>query len=297
MQIGTGTLNANGHAAFSTPSLSVGIHPITANYLGDTNFTGSTSSTAVRERVQAATSTVLTSSATTVTAGQQVTFTAAVSSAVTGTLTGSVTLLAGTTKIGSGSLGANAQATFSTSSLGVGSHSITAKYSGDANFTPSTSAALTETITAPLDFAIAAAAGSSTSMTVKAGQTAMYSLQLSLTGGVPTDQITVTATCAQAPPQALCTRPASPVAVTQTVPATLAISVSTTANGSVTPLEPSLRFLQPANRFPIVWPFALVLTFLWMLACSHAGTRRFRRPLASPAFAAAVLLFALARYA
>src|SRR5260370_665925 len=69
MQIGTGTLNANGHAAFSTPSLSVGLHPITANYLGDTNFTGSTSSTAVRERVQPATSTVLTSSATTVTAG------------------------------------------------------------------------------------------------------------------------------------------------------------------------------------------------------------------------------------
>jgi len=122
----------------------------------------------------------------------------------------------------------------------------------------------------------------------------MYSLQLSLTGGVPTDQITVTATCAQAPPKAVCTGPASPATVTQTVPATLAISVSTTANGSVIPLGPSLWFRQPANRFPIVWLFALLLTFLWMLACSHAGTRRLRRPLASPAFAAAVLLFALA---
>src|SRR6266481_4979608 len=64
--------------------------------------------------------------------------------------------------------------------------------------------ALTETINAPLDLSFGAAAGSSTSATVKAGQTAMYSLQLSLIGGSATDQLTVTVSCMGAPPKATC---------------------------------------------------------------------------------------------
>jgi len=42
--LGTGTLNASGQATFSTSSLSIGAHSITAAYGGDSNFTGSTSS-------------------------------------------------------------------------------------------------------------------------------------------------------------------------------------------------------------------------------------------------------------
>ena len=42
-QIGTGTLNSSGVATFSTSTLSVGTHSITAVYAGDTNFTTSTS--------------------------------------------------------------------------------------------------------------------------------------------------------------------------------------------------------------------------------------------------------------
>ena len=38
------------------------------------------------------------------------------------------------------------QAAFTTSSLAVGSHSITAVYGGDANFTASTSTALTQSV-------------------------------------------------------------------------------------------------------------------------------------------------------
>jgi hypothetical protein len=41
--IGTGTLNAFGMATFTTSTLSVGVHTITAVYNGDGNFTGSTS--------------------------------------------------------------------------------------------------------------------------------------------------------------------------------------------------------------------------------------------------------------
>jgi hypothetical protein len=63
-----------------------------------------------------------------------------------------------------------------TSSLSVGSHSITAVYGGDTNLAGSTSAALTETINATLDFAIGTITGGLPSATAKAGQTAMYSL-------------------------------------------------------------------------------------------------------------------------
>jgi hypothetical protein len=41
--LGTGTLNASRQASFTTSSLSVGSHSITAVYGGDSNFTGSTS--------------------------------------------------------------------------------------------------------------------------------------------------------------------------------------------------------------------------------------------------------------
>ena len=51
----------------------------------------------------------------------------------------------GTTTLGDGTLSGGA-ATFSISSLAVASHSITAVYSGDTNFTASTSSALTQKV-------------------------------------------------------------------------------------------------------------------------------------------------------
>src|SRR5262249_8175612 len=50
--------------------------------------------------------------------------------------------------LGTGTL-SGGSATFTTSALAVGAHTITAAYGGDANFLPSTSAALTQTVTAP----------------------------------------------------------------------------------------------------------------------------------------------------
>lgn len=68
--------------------------------------------------------------------GQSVTFTATVSAAAlsTGTPTGTVMFKDGNATLGTGTLNGSGQATFSTSSLSVTSHSITAVYSGDANF-------------------------------------------------------------------------------------------------------------------------------------------------------------------
>ena len=76
----------------------------------------------------------LTTSAPTVLLQNAVTLTAMVSSSV-GTPTGTVTFFDGSsaTPLGAGSL-MNGVATLTVSSLTVGSHSITAVYSGDANF-------------------------------------------------------------------------------------------------------------------------------------------------------------------
>jgi hypothetical protein len=70
--------------------------------------------------------------------------TATVSSSV-GTPTGAVGFFDGATPLGSGTLSGGVAA-FTTSSLAMGPHSITAVYSGDANFAAITSSTLTETV-------------------------------------------------------------------------------------------------------------------------------------------------------
>jgi hypothetical protein len=91
-----------------------------------------------------ATTTTLTVQPTTATAGQAITLTATVRGAAgaTGTPTGSVAFRDGGTTLATVPLQANGQATFTISTLGVGSHTITAAYSGDASFAPSTSNAV-----------------------------------------------------------------------------------------------------------------------------------------------------------
>src|SRR5207253_758713 len=147
--IGSGTLSATAPftATFSTGSLAVGTHSITAQYLGNTNFSGSTS-TAVSQVVnKASTTTSLTSSVNPSVFGQSVTFTAtvAVVSPGAGTPTGTVNFLDGATVIGTGTLSAGV-ATFSTGALSVATHSITAAYQGDGNFLTSTSTAVSQVV-------------------------------------------------------------------------------------------------------------------------------------------------------
>lgn len=75
---------------------------------------------------------------------QKVTFTATVSAQGSGVPTGTVILKDATTILGTASL-ISGKATWSTA-LAVGAHSITASYSGDLSFLPSTSAVLTENV-------------------------------------------------------------------------------------------------------------------------------------------------------
>ena len=99
---------------------------------------------------QASTTTALTSDTNPSVSGQSVTFTATVAAASpgSGTPTGTVNFLDGTTVIGTAEFLSSGVASFSTSSLTAANspYSITAVYSGDPNFTTSTSSVLSQVV-------------------------------------------------------------------------------------------------------------------------------------------------------
>ena len=117
-------------ATYTTTTLSVGTHPITASYSGDSNFSASTTSGTLSQVVNKGMGTLTVASGTNPsTFGQNVTFTATLASGATGT----VTFYDNGVSIGTGTA-ASGTATFTTSSLIVGTHPITVQYAGDANF-------------------------------------------------------------------------------------------------------------------------------------------------------------------
>src|SRR5207237_804199 len=195
---GPGTLSG-GTATFTTSGLTGGTHSITAIYGGDANFTGSTSPLLTQTIGKAASSTTVASSNNPSIIGTAVTLTASVTSPVTGTLTGTVTFQDGAATLGTGTLSGGA-ATFTTSGLTGGTHSITAVYSGDANFADSTSPGLTQTVA---DFSLSA---SPTAAAATAGSTATYAITITPQGGFSQ---TISFQCSGAPMLAVCTAPGS----------------------------------------------------------------------------------------
>jgi hypothetical protein len=142
-----GTAPVSGNAAqLSVSSLAVGSHSITAKYSGDSNVAGSTSATLMQTVGQAVTTSTVTSASNPAAFGQSVTFSVRIQSSSGGTPTGTVTLMDGSNSLGNTALPANGVAQFASTSLAPGGHAISATYSGDTNFAPSTAATLTETI-------------------------------------------------------------------------------------------------------------------------------------------------------
>src|SRR5437764_254616 len=123
--IGTAALGSTGAAAFTTSSLAVGNHSITASYSGDSNFNASISS-AFTQIVNLDVPTVTVNSSPNPSPfGQPVVATATVSATApgSGTPTGTVTFLDGLTNLGAANL-VNGQAYFTISALTSVLHSI-----------------------------------------------------------------------------------------------------------------------------------------------------------------------------
>jgi uncharacterized repeat protein (TIGR01451 family) len=134
--LGTVALSG-GTASVSTSSLSVAAHTITATYSGSAGFSGSSGS--VAQSVNKASSTTVAAGSRSPTVfGEPVTFTATVAAIPpgAGTRTGTVTFMDGATSLGTVAL-SGGTASVTTSALTVAAHTITATYSGDANFNAS----------------------------------------------------------------------------------------------------------------------------------------------------------------
>jgi hypothetical protein len=214
--LGTGNLTLvtnREQATFSTSSLAVGKHSITAIYAANGKFLGSTSRVVSEVIDKATTTTTLSASPTSPVVGQQLTLTTtvAVVKPGAGIPTGTVTFKTGTTTLGTGTLsvvGGKAQTSITISSAKAGTFPITEVYHGDGNFSGSTSttagatvqkAATTTTLTSSLNPAtsghsvtftatlavVSPGAGKPTGMvTFKAGTTTLGTGTLSTTGGV-----------------------------------------------------------------------------------------------------------------
>ena len=154
--LGTATIRAGGQATFSTSALPVGTSNVEAVYPGaSTNFSGSTSNiiTQVVTGSTVATTTALTSAPNPSGLGKPVTLTATVTkSSGSGTPTGTVSFYLGTPSgthslLGTGTLNASAKANLVTSSLPAGTDdSLYAVYSGNTNFSGSTSPVISEVV-------------------------------------------------------------------------------------------------------------------------------------------------------
>jgi Bacterial Ig-like domain (group 3)/Autotransporter beta-domain len=141
--LGSSSLS-NGVATFNTSTLGVGVHSISARYLGSASHLPSTSPEITQTVNTAPSTTSLVSSQNPSILGKPVTFTATVTSAA-GTPGGTVAFYDGATLLGTGTL-ASSVATFTTSTLAVGAHPISARYLGAGIFAASTSTVLNQTV-------------------------------------------------------------------------------------------------------------------------------------------------------
>lgn len=179
--------NHSSAASFTTSTLAIGTHTITAAYSGEGNHTGSTSGGFQHTVNPIATSTTLNSNTNPSSYGNTVDFIATVTSLGGYPATGTVTFKEESTTLGTAAL-AGGTATFSTSSLSAGTHApITAVYEGDSLHSGSISTGLTQVVNKLM---------SSTSLTFSSNSPAygesvtLNALVTSSHGGEPTGMVT-----------------------------------------------------------------------------------------------------------
>jgi hypothetical protein len=151
--LGSPALSA-GKATFSSSTLAVGSHSITASYNGAPDYNISAGALTQTVSKQSTTTSALTSKPSGAFYGQTITFTASVTPTVSGPSapSGTVTFkdngvaLAPAVTLSSGTASLTCAPGNPCAALNVGSHPITAVFSGDGNYTTSTSATLTQTV-------------------------------------------------------------------------------------------------------------------------------------------------------
>ena len=161
----------------SAPPTMAGNYAVLAT-INDANYQGSATGTLAIAK--AASTTTLSLSGNSVNPGQSVTMTATVTSAALGTPTGSVSFFDGTTLLNTALL-TSGTAAYTTTALAPGAaHAITAMYSGDLDFTPSSASSATIVVSS-LDFTIAVSGA--TTASVMPGASASWQVTVAPTYG------------------------------------------------------------------------------------------------------------------
>jgi hypothetical protein len=185
VQVGTAdTVNAVGNYSFSTSTLSIGTHIMTASYSGDGNNSPVVSADFTVVVQQGASTTTLTTSVDPLTQGNSLTLSAHVTS-VSPNLSGQISFYDGSTLLGTANLVNGATATFATTALTVGTHSLKAVYAGDTNHVGSTSATVTELVVQSTTATL-----TSSKNPAESGQSVTFTAQIGGGSGVPTGTAT-----------------------------------------------------------------------------------------------------------
>lgn len=263
---GLSTLLNEGGGAFSPPvnvleSLESAV-PFAGNFYAD-NAPDVVVSTAYGTALflgQGGTTLKLATSASSLSFGDSETLTANLAASMPGrpAPTGTVSFYDGTTLLANAEI-SGGTATFATSALATGAHSITAAYSGDANFNPHTSAAQAVHVTtlAPA-FTVAS---NPTSLNLTRGQNAVVTLTLAANAAFSG---TVSLACTGLPADSTCIVNPSSIALTAGGSTTASLLVGTTTGKS-------------ANRMSPLWPGSAGMLSLAAVFCFFRGRRSIPR--------------------
>ena len=253
---------SNGQAQIVTSTLAGGTHTITAEYQGDSNFAISVGS-ATETVVLIGTMTSVSSSSSTITQGQNVTFTATMTPAQGGgpVLAGTVQFTSNGSNIGAAAVVSNGQSQVQTTTLPPGPDQITAIYSGDGNYSGSTSSSITETVNPAPTFTVTA--NPTTVPVPSPGQTGSTTLTFTSQNGFTSNgAVTITPVCSGLPNGSLCSSGAS-VTIPANGTATAMLTFSTMAPSS---LAPRSRYTSPNfdRRTPLEI-ITLACMFCWLM--------------------------------
>jgi large repetitive protein len=282
---------SNGSAQYTTSAVPGGEQTIQAAYSGDNNFASGNGY--VQETVVPnSTTTGLTTSSSTITAGQSVTVTAMITPSMSGPIgpTGPVQFLVNGAVFMS-EFAANGQAQLMTTTLPVGTDQISAKYLGDSNYTGSTSSSITLTENPAPTFTVTA---NSTAINVPApGQSGSATLTFTGENGFTTNgNATVSVGCDGLPAYSSCSISPSSVNIATNGSATATLTVTTTAPSAVMPGARSRRVIG-GGQAPS-WNTTAAVAILLLLSGGIAfGSRGRQRPRGlALALLALVLVFA-----
>jgi polygalacturonase len=258
--LGTAASGTTVSATLSTVLNGLGVHNLSAQYLGDSNDAASTSATTTVTVAAIPTTTTLSLASASIAVGAGDVLMATVTSGA-GVPGGAVTFFNGTTSIGTGTL-ANGVATLTTTSNTVGSEMLTVTYSATGNYAGSGSATLMLSVTDPVALTLSAyvlsiAPGASGTVTIAASPAVGFTGAVSFACASPVAYVTCSL------------NPAS-----QTIGGTTAVQSTVTVNvaATVSQLKPAPRATSRTTGYAFLFP----LGAFTLLGIARAG-RNFSR--------------------